>query len=74
MPPDRGFIIDCVPGLPQISVAIGAGHAFKFASLIGRILSELAVEGRSSYNISAFSLTRPALTDPDYVSLLKLAG
>jgi sarcosine oxidase len=74
MPPDRGFIIDCVPGLPQISVAIGAGHAFKFASLIGRILSELAVAGRSSYNISAFSLTRPALTDPDYISLLKLAG
>jgi sarcosine oxidase len=55
-------------------VAIGAGHAFKFASLIGRILSELAIEGRSSYDLSAFSLSRPAITNPDFVSLLKLAG
>jgi len=74
MPPDRGFVIDTVPDLPQISVAIGAGHAFKFASLIGFILSELAVEGQSNYDISAFSLSRPAITDPNFHPLLKLAG
>jgi len=74
MPPDRGFVIDTLAGLPQISVAVGAGHAYKFASLIGLILSEIAVEGRSSYDISAFSLSRPAITDPDFHSLLKLAG
>jgi sarcosine oxidase len=74
MPPDRGFIIDSIAEIPQISVAIGAGHAFKFASLIGRILSELAIEGRSSYDLSAFSLSRPAITNSDFVSLLKLAG
>jgi sarcosine oxidase len=71
MPPDRGFVIDCVPGFPQISVAIGAGHAFKFASLIGHILSELAVEGRSNYDLTAFSLSRPAITNPNFVPLLK---
>jgi len=74
MPPDRGFVIDTLPNLPQISVAIGAGHAFKFASLIGFILSELAVEGQSNYDISAFSLSRPAITDPDFHPLFKLAG
>ena len=74
MPPDRGFVIDTLPNLPQISVAIGAGHAFKFASLIGLILSELAIEGHSSYDISAFSLSRAAITDPKFQPLLKLAG
>ena len=74
MPPDRGFVIDTLPNLPQISVAIGAGHAFKFASLIGLILSELALEGHSSYDISAFSLSRAAITDPGFQSLIKLAG
>jgi len=72
MPPDRGFVIDILPELPQISVAIGAGHAFKFASLIGLILSELATEGNSSYDISAFSLSRAAITDPGFHPLLKL--
>lgn len=74
MPPDRGFVIDTLPTFPQISVAIGAGHAFKFASLIGFILSELATEVRSSYDISAFSLSRPAITDPDFHPFIKLAG
>lgn len=74
MPPDRGFVIDRVPDFPQISVAIGAGHAFKFASLIGRILSELAIEGKSSYDLSAFSLSRPAIANPDFLPLIKTAG
>lgn len=74
MPPDRGFVIDTLPDLPQISMAIGAGHAFKFASLIGLILSELAIQGYSNYDISAFSLSRPAITDPSFQSLLKLSS
>jgi sarcosine oxidase len=44
-------------------VAIGAGHAFKFASLIGRILSELALDGESTFPIEPFEITRPAITD-----------
>lgn len=66
--PDRDFVIDNVPGHPQIAVAIGAGHAFKFAGLIGRILSQLALAGRSDYPIDAFRLDRPALTDPTYAA------
>ena len=63
IPPDQNFVIDTLPEHPQISVAIGAGHAFKFAGLIGRILSELALEGESTYPIGAFRLDRPAVSD-----------
>jgi sarcosine oxidase len=64
--PDRDFVIDTLPGLPQVAIAIGAAHAFKFAGLIGRILGQLAVQGRSDYPIEAFRFNRPALTDPAY--------
>jgi len=66
MPPDRTFTLDTLPGYPQIVVAQGAAHAFKFAALIGEILADLALRGRTDYPISAFSATRPALTDPAY--------
>jgi sarcosine oxidase len=66
MPPDRGFILDTLPGFPQMSVAIGAGHASKFASLIGLILSHLAIDGKTPYPISTFSLSRPAICDSNY--------
>jgi sarcosine oxidase len=64
--PDRDFVIDRLPEHPQIAVAIGAGHAFKFAGLIGRILSQLAIEGASDYPIETFRIDRPALTDPNF--------
>ena len=38
-----------------ISFAIGAGHAFKFASVIGRILGELVCDGGTRSEIGAFS-------------------
>ena len=59
--PDRDFVIDTLPGARNVHVAIGAGHAFKFASVIGRILSELAVDGKSESDLSAFSVSRPIL-------------
>jgi len=63
--PDRDFVIDVVPGHPHVAVAIGAGHAFKFASVIGRILSELAIDGATPSDISAFALGRESLTQPN---------
>lgn len=64
MPPDRDFVIDALPGHPNIFVAQGAAHAFKFASLIGKIMSELASGGRTDYPLDAFKIDRPALVDP----------
>jgi len=60
--PDRDFVIDALPGHPNVSVAVGDGHAFKFASLIGRILSEGAAEG---CDLTAFKITRPILSRLD---------
>ena len=66
MPRDRNFVIDALPEHPQVIVCNGAGHAYKFASLLGRILSELAIDGRTDYPIAPFTIRRPAITDPDY--------
>jgi sarcosine oxidase len=66
MPPDRHFVIDGLPGHPRITVAVDAGHAFKFATLIGRILSDLALDGRTGYSIAKFRADRPALNDPTF--------
>ncbi|WP_162606235.1 N-methyl-L-tryptophan oxidase [Jiangella asiatica] len=74
MPPDREFILDRVPGHPRIVAAIGAGHAAKFASLLGEILASLATTGSTEHPIEAFRADRPALTDPSYVPSFRLAG
>jgi sarcosine oxidase len=63
--PDRDFVIDTVPGHTNVSFAIGAGHAFKFASVIGRILGELVVDGTTPSDISSFSAHRQILTMAD---------
>jgi sarcosine oxidase len=59
--PDREFVIDTLPGHRNVHVAIGAGHAFKFASVIGRILSDLTLRGETSSDIAEFTLQRPIL-------------
>ena len=66
VPPDQNFILDSLPEHAQIIVANGAGHAFKFAALIGRLLADLALDRRPDQPIDAFSITRPALTDPSF--------
>lgn len=64
MPPDRDFVLDRLPQHPNVFIAVGAGHAYKFAGLLGQILSELAIDDNTSYDISAFQINRPALVDP----------
>jgi sarcosine oxidase len=60
--PDRDFVIDTIPNHPNVSVAVGAGHAFKFASVIGRILSDLAIDAGTKSGIDDFRIDRPILT------------
>jgi sarcosine oxidase len=55
MTPDEDFVMDTLAK----GVVVGAGlsgHGFKFAPLIGRILSELALDGRS--HVTAFERNR----------------
>ena len=59
MTPDGDFIIDRLPGAPQIVVASPcSGHGFKFAPAIGGILADLATAGATAHNISRFALKR----------------
>jgi sarcosine oxidase len=66
MPADREFVLDTVPGHPHVAVFNGAGHGGKFASLVGSVLADLVTAGSTEHDIAAFSLTRPAITDPAY--------
>jgi sarcosine oxidase len=61
MPPDRDFVLDILPNQPNITVAIGAGHAFKYASVLGRILSQLATDGTTAHDMTPYSIKRPIL-------------
>lgn len=64
--PDRDFVIDAVPGHPSVYIGLGAAHAFKFAPTFGRVLADLATTGTTTSDISAFTMDRPALVDPEY--------
>jgi sarcosine oxidase len=67
MTPDGDFILDRLPGCPEIIVAAPcSGHGFKFAPVIGEILADLAVTGRTDHDISRFRLGRfsPSLPCP----------
>jgi sarcosine oxidase len=59
--PDRDFVLDTLPEHPNVAVGIGGGHGYKFASLIGRILSELAIDGRTERDIEPFRIDRAIL-------------
>ena len=62
--PDRFFIVDRLPGSPNVLVGGGfSGHGFKFASVIGRGLADLATDGHTDLPLSFLGLerfTRPA--------------
>lgn len=59
MSPDEHFILDRLPGAPQIIVASPcSGHGFKFAPVIGETLADLAASGHTKNDISRFQLKR----------------
>lgn len=61
--PDRDFVLGRVPGTDHCWVAVGAGHAFKFASVLGRILADLALDERTDVDIGPFAADRAVLTE-----------
>jgi glycine/D-amino acid oxidase-like deaminating enzyme len=59
MTPDEHFIIDAHPEYPQVNLAAGfSGHGFKFSSVVGEILSDLAMTRETSRDIALFSGSR----------------
>jgi glycine/D-amino acid oxidase-like deaminating enzyme len=42
-----------------VTLAAGfSGHGFKFASVLGEVLAELATDGKPAYDLELFSLRR----------------
>jgi sarcosine oxidase len=57
--PDEHFIIDTLPAHPEVIVASPcSGHGYKFASVVGEILADLATTGKSRFDLSMFRLGR----------------
>jgi len=65
--PDRDLVVDRLPGEPGVVVALGAAHGFKFASVLGRVLAELSVDGStpSAVDLERFRIDRPILLEAD---------
>ena len=57
--PDEDFILDFYNNNEDVVIASGfSGHGFKFASVIGEILSELAINGKSIHPINFLKSNR----------------
>lgn len=59
---DRKMILDRLWGYHNVAIFTGAsGRGFKFTPLFGRILVDLAISGRTYYDVSPFTITRPGI-------------
>lgn len=57
--PDSGFVIDRHPEFENVIIASPcSGHGFKHSAAVGQILSELALDGRTKFDIGKFGLVR----------------
>jgi len=57
--PDHHFILDQHPDLPNVAVGAGfSGHGFKFAPVVGEILTALVLGEDSPVELETFSLGR----------------
>ncbi|HSE41485.1 MAG TPA: N-methyl-L-tryptophan oxidase [Acidobacteriota bacterium] len=59
MTPDQHFIIDVHPQHPNCFLAAGfSGHGFKFATVVGEILTDLCINGKTNHPIDIFRIAR----------------
>jgi sarcosine oxidase len=57
--PDSQFIIDRHPAHANVTIACGfSGHGFKFGSVVGEVLADLALDGHSKHPIDFLRLSR----------------
>lgn len=62
MSPDEHFLVDRHPAHPHVVLAAGlSGHGFKFTGVLGQVLAELALDGRTAQPIEFLSLGRLGL-------------
>ncbi|GAA0501080.1 N-methyl-L-tryptophan oxidase [Salinibacillus aidingensis] len=59
MTPDGDFIIDQLPQHPNVTIACGfSGHGYKFSSVVGEILSKMAMNENVDFDLAPFSIKR----------------
>jgi sarcosine oxidase len=57
--PDHDFLLDRHPAHPNVLIASPcSGHGFKFSSAIGEILADMVIHGKTSFDLSPFSISR----------------
>lgn len=57
--PDEHFILDAHPETDRVFIAAGfSGHGFKFCSVVGEIMAELAATGATRHNLDLFRISR----------------
>ncbi len=57
--PDEHFVVGPHPRHPNVVVACGfSGHGFKFVPVIGEILADLVLDGRTDHPIDLFDPLR----------------
>jgi sarcosine oxidase len=57
--PDEHFAIDRLADVPRVCLAGGfSGHGFKFCSVVGEVLADLALDGGTRHDIGLFALAR----------------
>ena len=57
--PDEHFIIDRLAANPDVLVASPcSGHGYKFASVVGEIIADLATAGESRFDLTMFRMDR----------------
>jgi sarcosine oxidase len=63
--PTTHFVIDRHPATPSVLlVSPCSGHGFKFASVVGEIVSDLVLRGMSGHDISLFSIAAHGWSQP----------
>ncbi|HEV2246249.1 MAG TPA: N-methyl-L-tryptophan oxidase [Terriglobia bacterium] len=67
--PDEHFILDAHPESNRVFIAAGfSGHGFKFCSVVGEIMAELASSGATRHNLDLFRLNREFKPHPPCAS------
>lgn len=54
--PNRQFVLSALENYPDILVALGAGHGFKFGPVVGRVMAELALDGKTTEDLTKFGV------------------
>ena len=57
--PDEHFIVDAHPEHPHVLIGAGfSGHGFKFSTIIGKMLTDLALDSGTPHNDRLFKISR----------------